>query len=199
MHEWEKAYKDKKFFISKKEHSLIVGGISAYIDKNSRVLDLGCGQGRNSIFLAEQGHSVDAVDVANVHDFSSLSLDIKQNINFYKCSVVDFPFGDKKYDAIIMARLIQYLEPLDVVYIIESVWIHLESKGYIGVSFTSKGGIFSQPDIKIGKYHHDIDWLVGVLERVGFSNINVTKGASRSVGVPYDGDVSSYDIIANKK
>ncbi len=32
----------------------------------SRILDLGCGQGRNAIWMAQQGHTVTAVDVSDV-------------------------------------------------------------------------------------------------------------------------------------
>ncbi|MFF4650625.1 class I SAM-dependent methyltransferase [Streptomyces sp. NPDC001380] len=64
---WDRFYADRSrpvpFFAAKPDESL-----AAYLDRGliapGRALDLGCGPGRNALFLASRGFEVDAVDLA---------------------------------------------------------------------------------------------------------------------------------------
>ncbi|MGW2201210.1 class I SAM-dependent methyltransferase [Streptomyces sp. NPDC001774] len=65
---WNGFYGDRTkavpFFVAKPDESLV-----AYVDQGwvapGRALDLGCGPGRNSLYLASQGFEVDAVDLSD--------------------------------------------------------------------------------------------------------------------------------------
>ncbi|WP_255304283.1 class I SAM-dependent methyltransferase, partial [Streptococcus sobrinus] len=64
---WDTFYNDRKkkipFFINAPDENLV-----SYFEKGllqpGKVLELGCGPGRNAIYFAQQGCSVDAVDSA---------------------------------------------------------------------------------------------------------------------------------------
>ncbi|WP_121704632.1 class I SAM-dependent methyltransferase [Streptomyces sp. E5N298] len=64
---WDRFYADRSrqvpFFVSKPDENL-----AAYLDQGlitpGRALDLGCGAGRNALFLASRGFEVDAVDLS---------------------------------------------------------------------------------------------------------------------------------------
>ena len=58
---FEKIYKNKKFKFE--EDSYIVNKILK-LKKRGSILDLGCGEGGNSIFLAERGFKVTLVDIS---------------------------------------------------------------------------------------------------------------------------------------
>ncbi|WP_129311495.1 class I SAM-dependent methyltransferase [Streptomyces sp. L2] len=66
---WDRFYADRSrpvpFFTAKPDENL-----AAYLDQGliapGRALDLGCGAGRNSLFLASHGFEVDAVDLSPV-------------------------------------------------------------------------------------------------------------------------------------
>ncbi|MEU1044522.1 class I SAM-dependent methyltransferase [Streptomyces sp. NPDC005897] len=66
---WDRFYADRSrpvpFFVSKPDENL-----AAYLDQGliapGRALDLGCGAGRNALFLASRGFEVDAVDLSPV-------------------------------------------------------------------------------------------------------------------------------------
>ncbi len=66
---WDRFYADRSrpvpFFVSKPDENL-----AAYLDQGliapGRALDLGCGPGRNAVYLASQGFEVDAVDLSPV-------------------------------------------------------------------------------------------------------------------------------------
>ncbi|NUS89576.1 MAG: class I SAM-dependent methyltransferase [Streptomyces sp.] len=66
---WDRFYTDRSrpvpFFVAKPDENL-----AAYLDEGliapGRALDLGCGAGRNALFLASRGFEVDAVDLSPV-------------------------------------------------------------------------------------------------------------------------------------
>jgi 2-polyprenyl-3-methyl-5-hydroxy-6-metoxy-1,4-benzoquinol methylase len=68
MKDWENIYKSEGDVISRKAgavHPLVEANVALLKrERVLRVLDLGCGPGRHSIFLAERGFSVTAVDNA---------------------------------------------------------------------------------------------------------------------------------------
>ncbi|MFD8595494.1 class I SAM-dependent methyltransferase [Kitasatospora sp. NPDC059646] len=64
---WERFYTDRDrnvpFFAAKPDESL-AAQVDAGLIGPGRALDLGCGPGRNAVFLAERGFEVDAVDLS---------------------------------------------------------------------------------------------------------------------------------------
>jgi SAM-dependent methyltransferase len=64
---WDAFYADRArpvpFFVDKPDESLVSWCDSGLI-RPGRVLDLGCGPGRNALFLAGRGFTVDAVDLS---------------------------------------------------------------------------------------------------------------------------------------
>jgi SAM-dependent methyltransferase len=66
---WDRFYSDRSrpipFFVAKPDESL-----ATYLDRDlitpGRALDLGCGPGRNAVYLASRGFAVDAVDLSPV-------------------------------------------------------------------------------------------------------------------------------------
>jgi SAM-dependent methyltransferase len=73
------------------------------IRKKGRVLDLACGNGRHAIWLAQQGHQVDAVDrdvqaVSNMVGMSNI------DVLIVDLEAGDWPHPDQRYDGIIVSR-----------------------------------------------------------------------------------------------
>lgn len=65
--EWNKRYADKEFVWTVDPNRFLVAEVAHL--QPGRALDLGCGEGRNAVWLAEQGWQVTAVD------FSEIGLD----------------------------------------------------------------------------------------------------------------------------
>ncbi len=62
---WDEKYRKKSELLRPREVSL---NIQKFVEKSigDKALDLACGAGRNTIYLAKQGYAVDALDIAAV-------------------------------------------------------------------------------------------------------------------------------------
>lgn len=62
---WETTYEDDTVFLFGSEPNDTIVAFEALFDKSMSVLDAGCGDGRNSLYLAKQGFSqIDAFDLS---------------------------------------------------------------------------------------------------------------------------------------
>ncbi|MFA6184354.1 MAG: class I SAM-dependent methyltransferase [Parcubacteria group bacterium] len=195
MHKWEKAYQQKKFSINTINPSKIVKKIAGDIPIKSKVLDLGCGNGRNSIYLAKKGFHVDAIDIADLDFMSHLEGEIQENISFIKKSVTDY-FEGNKYNIVIATRLFQYLNKNELHKMIDQIFESLNEGGIFVSSYNMSGGIFERKDIQVDKYIHKIEDINAVLLACGFKNIDIVEGDKKSKYVPYNSAIKTFDIIA---
>jgi cyclopropane fatty-acyl-phospholipid synthase-like methyltransferase len=197
MHKWEKVYQEDKFSIKTSKPSLVVEMVVKDLKDEANVLDLGCGSGRNSIYLAQKGFYVDAVDVADLDFLSNASMDIRKRIVFTKRKVTA-KFSKKKYGLVIATRLFQYLKEDEIKKVFSSVWQALEGEGIFVSNYNMAGGIFDQENIQVEKHSYPIETIEKWLCESGFRKINILNGSSNSKYVPYDAPVKTFDIVAYK-
>lgn len=78
--------------------------------KGTKALDLACGSGRNSIFLAKNGFDVDAVDIAHIAidalNVEAQKKNLLSKINTIKIDLDMYEIKPDKYDIIIMANFL---------------------------------------------------------------------------------------------
>jgi tellurite methyltransferase len=99
---WEIGYHDKTASTFAKGPTNDIADFYRNLKPNSYILDVGCGEGRNSIFLTEHGHKVEAFDLskAGIEKAKTISADKGLDINFFVCDLSEYVF-DKKYDVIL--------------------------------------------------------------------------------------------------
>jgi SAM-dependent methyltransferase len=111
--------------------------------KRGKALDLGCGNGRNSIFLAQNGFDVDAVD------FSQTAIDwaterIKQAgtpVSLHCQSVFDLQFEPESYDLVYDSGCFHHIPPHRRRQYVELVSKALKPGGWFGLTcFRPEGG-----------------------------------------------------------
>lgn len=99
------------------------------------VLDLGIGQGRNSIPLAELGFNVTGVD------YSTKCLEICKNtcnkLNLVKSDIRTFDIEKDKYDMILSGYVLHFLHKNDSYQIIENMKNNLKNNGIVYISVFS--------------------------------------------------------------
>jgi len=107
---------------------------------HSQILDVGCGEGRNSIFLAEQGHTIDAFDLskAGIEKARFLASQNALAINFFVYDLGEYIFN-KEYDVILSHGVLHLPEKGTRDSFIESAQEHTKPGGYhiIGI-FTNR-------------------------------------------------------------
>ena len=99
---WEKTYKNDSISTFSKGPTNDIAGYFKNFSKKSIVLDVGCGEGRNAIFLASKGHLVDAFDISQAGIIKAVKIAKAQdvNVNFTVQDLTTYNFK-KIYDIII--------------------------------------------------------------------------------------------------
>lgn len=108
---WESAYLDDEIETFGKPSEEVID-VSRHLKRNSKVLDLGCGDGRHAIYLASLGHIVDAIDVsqAGIDKVNRLKEKLNlNNLNAFVKDVTDYDFNNT-YDLIISHGLFHFIE-----------------------------------------------------------------------------------------
>jgi len=84
----------------------------ALLQPGARVLAVADGEGRNSVWMAQQGLKVDAFDISPVGVDKARKLAQQQgvDVHFSVCGVEDYPWKALEYDAVI-AIFIQFADP----------------------------------------------------------------------------------------
>lgn len=103
--------------------------------KGKEVLDLGIGQGQNSIFLSNFGYQITGVD------FSKKSLETASencpNLNLVQDDIRNFNIEKDKYDLILSSNVLHFLHKDDSYEIIENIKSNLKTNGLAYISVLS--------------------------------------------------------------
>ena len=78
--------------------------------KPYRVLDMGCGEGKDAVFFAKCGYNVSAFDISEqgIEKARNLAGHNKVNVNFFKADIIDYRF-DGEYDIIFSSGVLHYI------------------------------------------------------------------------------------------
>ncbi len=99
---WEKAYQDFDTAAFSIEPNAAVTEFEHLMNRQSKVLDVGCGEGQNAIYLAQQGHLVDAFDLSE-HGIAKLKYRCEKSnaqVNAFAADLTTYQF-EQNYDMII--------------------------------------------------------------------------------------------------
>lgn len=137
-----------------------------------RVLDIGCGEGKDAIFLAKCGYEVSAFDISaqGIEKAKRLAEYNKVEVNFFKADIFDY-CPDRNYDIIFSSGVIHILPQAMRKEFCDNYKSHTEDKGINVLNvFIQKPFIAPAPDSTkdedkypwhsgelFGYYH---DWLL---------------------------------------
>ena len=99
---WEKAYQEYDTVAFSIEPNATVTEFEHLINNRSKVLDVGCGEGQNAIYLARQGHFVDAFDLSE-HGIAKLKHRCELSnaqVNAFVADLTTYQF-EQNYDMIV--------------------------------------------------------------------------------------------------
>lgn len=124
--------------------------IAEYFKKNkvSKILDLGCGAGRNLLYLAKQGFEIYGLDYAS-EGINLIKKQLKEHGLETKLTTSSFykklPYQDNYFDAIISVQSIQHGTNKQITHTIKEMERVLKNKGLI---FITVSGRISQGKVR---------------------------------------------------
>jgi len=99
-------------------------------NKNTEILDLGCGIGADTLYLIERGYNVLSCDFSN-----EALKSIRKNILNSKTKYLDmfdrFPFSDKSYSVIIADLSLHYFDNDTTLHIMKEIKRVLKNNGIL--------------------------------------------------------------------
>ena len=117
------------------------------------ILDLGIGEGQNSIILSQLGYKVTGVD------YSKKALDICKkncsNIELVEKDIRDFDIPSNKYDLIMSRCVLHFLHKSDIYAIIKNIKNNIKANGLVYISVFST----NDPGLKFKHNSPDFDTL----------------------------------------
>lgn len=195
------------FFVEWPDENLV-----AWVDEGlitpGRVLELGCGHGRNATYLASQGCSVDAAD------FSAQAIEWAREraesagaaVNFQHCSIFDLTFTEGSYDLVYDSGCFHHLPPHRRKDYAELVHAALKPGGSYGlVCFRPEGGsgytdqqVYEQASLGGGLGYSE-DRLRALWDRSPFS-LRVLRRMNKTEGQgPCFGEDFLWALLATKE
>ncbi|CAI8942957.1 MULTISPECIES: class I SAM-dependent methyltransferase [Bacillus] len=149
---WDDFYSNREkgvpFFTNKPDENLV-----NYFEKKllnpGKVLELGCGPGRNAIYFAEKGCLVDAVDLSqeSIQWATERAKEKNVNINFIYNNIFDLQIEEGTYDIVYDSGCFHHIAPHRRMSYIDLVKKALKPGGYFAITCFVQGGELGGADI----------------------------------------------------
>ena len=143
---WNKFYSDREkpipFFNNIPDENLI-SYCTSNILKSGKALDVGCGNGRNSLYLATQGFNVIGIDISdNSIKWANELAEAYSNKPYFKCeSLFNFEDEPKSFDFINDSGCFHHIKPHRRQNYFELILKYLKDGGYFSMTcFNLNGG-----------------------------------------------------------
>jgi len=136
---WETAYADPGT-VTFGGPSQEVRDITSRLHAGAKVLDIGCGEGRNALYLSESGFDVTAVDISETGIWKLRVLAEQRNLRIRSvvCDIRDYSFMEA-FDLIMCHGCLHLVERESWQYLIRKFKINTKDGGYnIIVVFTDE-------------------------------------------------------------
>lgn len=143
---WDRFYSDRNrgvpFFVEAPDENLVQYFQEQRI-RPGRVLELGCGAGRNAVYMAKQGCTVDAVDISReAIDWGEERA--KKNgvsVNFMLQNIFDINMEPESYDLIYDCGCFHHILPHRRISFLQLLEHSLKPGGYFGLVCFALGGM----------------------------------------------------------
>lgn len=118
-----------------------------------KVLEIGCGPGRNAIYMAKKGCNIDALDISeNAIDWAKERAEEENvTINFHCTSLFDFSYEQNSYDFIYDCGMLHHLAPHRRLTYLEILKNALKPNGYFGLVCFNTDGALDTSDWEVYK------------------------------------------------
>jgi len=143
---WDNFYSNKDkpipFFKNIPDENLI-SYFNRGLIKPGKALDIGCGNGRNSFYLAQKGLQVCGVDFSktSIEWAKELAKDKSEKVNFLCQSIFEFKDEPESFDFIYDSGCLHHIKPHRRNQYLKTIFKYLKPEGYFAmICFNLKGG-----------------------------------------------------------
>lgn len=136
MKQWDKIYKENKSYGASLDYMLEMAKVFRE-RKVKRILDLGCGSGKHTIYLAKKGFEVYGFDISQnaIETARELIKNENMKIDFKTGSMYKkLPYVDNFFDAVISVRVLNHGRINQIKKTIKELERVLKPKGLIFIS-----------------------------------------------------------------
>ena len=155
--DYDSRYSKKEFYWGLKPHNLVIDSIQ-HLSSKAKVLDLGCGEGKDSFFLAKNNFNVTAVDfsekgIRKLNDFAKKEkLDITTDVSDIKSYLEDC----EKFDAIFVMNVLQFIDGKNISNVINQIQSKTKPNGLnVIASFVAETPKQKKMVLSKGRYFFD--------------------------------------------
>ena len=135
-----------------------VAKISLSLPKGSKILDLGCGVGGNSLYLSGRGFNVTCVD--KISEFISEIKQKDQKINAINKNLIDFELAENKYDLILAINVLQFFNLSEAKILFKKIINSLKEEGVLYLEILSVDDSFYEKSLGRGGSAEDDSQVV---------------------------------------
>ncbi|MEK4249059.1 helix-turn-helix domain-containing protein [Paenibacillus sp. FSL W7-1287] len=110
---YEEEYKTQEYYWGKEPNKACYQVLQLMPPtKHLKLLDVGCGEGKDAVFFARNGYDVSAFDVsdAGIEKTRSLAEKVGVHVNVFKADILDYRL-DTYYDIIFSSGVLHYIKP----------------------------------------------------------------------------------------
>jgi len=174
---WDKFYSDREkgvpFFTNSPDEN-IVGYFEKKLFRPGKVLELGCGPGRNAIYFAEKGCNIDAVDLSqeSLKWAEERAIEKNVSVNFINENIFELDIEEGTYDIVYDSGCFHHIAPHRRMSYINLVKKALKPNGFFSITCFVQGGEFGGAEIS--------DWEVYRLQSLR-GGLGYTEEKLRSI------------------
>lgn len=136
------------------------------LDDGAKILDVGCGTGNNTSYLAGKGYDVTAIDFSD--DMLMHARHNYPDLEFLKMDMRALNFDDGFYDALISAYSIIHLKKTELLSVLEIFYTVLKSEGHLYLAFHSGA---SEERVETEPFNTDLQFFLNILEESEIKNL----------------------------
>ena len=112
---WEEAYQNENVSAFSTEPNATLREFEHLLSKQSKILEVGCGEGQNAVYLAQHGYyNVDAFDISE-HGIAKLQKRCRANgirLNAFTADLTTYQF-EQKYDMVMSFGTLHFVKKED--------------------------------------------------------------------------------------
>ncbi|MEQ1663761.1 MAG: class I SAM-dependent methyltransferase [Bdellovibrionales bacterium] len=169
---WDEAYRDK-LFLSQWDYKYpsqeLIGALTTLkFETNSNALDLGCGGGRDAVYLAQNGFTVTGIDLSPeaISIAAHRAAETNLKISWLVANALALPFSNQSFDLVTDRACFHHIPDCDRPKYVHEVTRILKPGGYLiirGSRFTKEDSFYEVSEKSIHTFFSKSDFSIGTI------------------------------------